>query len=120
MSGTPEPSRWDFTDAWLLTAMGGFRRRGRSLSKLIAVADAMNHDVPTEAQAARSLGRLIASGLAGIRGSRYRLTPSGRAVYRKRRGGWFDQANTVLHALKSSAAERWPAHLCARGVSVGL
>lgn len=91
---------WTFSDAWLLTAIGGFGRRGCSLSKMIGAADALNHDIPAETQAAVSLGRLIASGLVDVR-EHYRVTSMGRAIYRRRRGGMFEISGSVLDALGS-------------------
>jgi hypothetical protein len=101
MSGMPESLTWTSTDAWLLTATGQFGRRGCSLSELIGAADALNHDIPTETQAATSLGRLMASDLVEVHRSRYRVTSSGRANYNQRHGGTFELSGSVLAALGS-------------------
>lgn len=101
MSSKQDVGSWTFPDAWLLTAIGQFGRRGTSLSDLIGAADALNHDVPTEAQAASSLGRLIASGLLEVADGRYRLTRQGRSIYKRRQGGMFELSGSVLMALES-------------------
>jgi hypothetical protein len=92
---------WTFSDAWLLTAIGQSGQQGSSLSELIGAADALNHDVPTEAQASSSLGRLIASGLLEVADGRYRMTREGRSVYKRRQGGMFELSGSVLVALES-------------------
>jgi hypothetical protein len=101
MSSEQEVGSWTFPDAWLLTAIGQFGRRGASLSELISAADALNHDVPTEAQAASSLGRLIASGLLEVAEGRYRASREGRSIYKRRQGGMFELSGSVLAALAS-------------------
>jgi hypothetical protein len=83
----PGVADWSFTDAWLLTAAGGYGRKGCTLTRLIATADALNHDVATEAQASESLGRLIASDLLSFGRGKFRVTETGRAVYKHRSGG---------------------------------
>jgi hypothetical protein len=96
----PEAAEWSFTDAWLLTAAAGYGRGGCTLTRLIATADALNHDVATEAQAAQSLGRLTASNLLSFERGKFRATESGRAIYKKRSRGWFEQSGSV-HLLLS-------------------
>ncbi len=72
MRGVEDQPGWQFTDAWFLTAIGQFGRRGCSLSELIGAADALNHDVAPEPVAADSLGRLIASDLVSRDAQRFR------------------------------------------------
>jgi hypothetical protein len=100
MSDVPEPPTWSFSEAWLLTAVGQFGGRGCSLSEMIGAADALNHDIPTEEQAAASLGRLAASGLIETHHAHYRVTKAGRLVYKQRRGGMFELSGSVLNALR--------------------
>ena len=90
---------WDFNDALLLTALGS-ARDGRDLSGLISAADAFNHDVLPADEAAKAVGRLIASRLVERVGNRFRLTREGASIYESRRGGMFEQAPSVLIALR--------------------
>jgi hypothetical protein len=103
---------WELSDAWLLLAAAHGGRRGRDLSRLIAVADAYNHDIPTEQVIERSVGRLIASGLArGSEGLRVRLTSDGQQlVKRVKRLGMFEQvpALQLLLGSKPLIEGRWP------------
>jgi hypothetical protein len=95
-------SEWEFNDALLLTALGP-SSRGRDLSELIGSVDAMNHDVLPVDQAARAVGRLLASGLVERMEERFRLTDAGKQIYAQRRGGMFEQAGAVLRALREVA-----------------
>lgn len=90
---------WEFNDALFLTALGA-GRRGRDLSELISAADAFNHDVLPAGEAAKAVGRLVASGLVERVGKRFRLTNRGARIYKSRRGGMFEQAPSVLMALR--------------------
>lgn len=92
---------WTFQDAWLLTATGLSGRRGCSLRDLIGAADALNHDIPTETQAAVSLGRLVASDLVEVHRSRYRVTTKGQSIYEQGHGSMFELPGSVLAALRS-------------------
>lgn len=96
MSGAAE---WSFTDAWLLTSASGYGRRGCTLTNLIGTADARNHDVATEADAAKSLGRLIASDLLVVKNGKFCATDTGRSLYKRRSGGWFEESGSVLQLL---------------------
>lgn len=95
----PEAAEWSLTDAWLLTSVAGYGRRGCTLTNLIGTADARAHDVAAEAQAATSLGRLIASGLVLVHNGRFRATDTGRSLYKQRSGGWFEEPGSVLQLL---------------------
>ncbi len=97
----PEAAEWSFTDAWLLTSVGGYGRRGCTLTNLIGTADARNHDVATEAQSATSLGRLIASDLLVVKNGRFRVTDTGQSLYKQRSGGWFEESGSVLQLLSA-------------------
>ena len=101
MGNVQESPAWTFCEAWLLTAIGRFGGRGCSLSEMIGAADALNHDVPIEAQAATSLGRLVASGLVEAHHARYRVTSAGGAFYERRRGGLFQHVGSILDILRS-------------------
>lgn len=94
---------WDFPDAWLMISAAGFVRRGCDLSHLIGTADAYNHDIPSQAQVERSIGRLVASGLATTSDLRVRLSKQGRALAKQAHGGMFERAPNLLLLLS-----RWP------------
>lgn len=94
-------AEWNFTDAWLLTAVARFGTDGCSLSELIGAADALNHDIPRAEQASSSIGRLVATGLVEPAGERrFKATPEGAALYRRRAQPMFEQSRSVLRLLK--------------------
>ncbi len=95
-----EDATWDFSDAWFLAALGQFGLQGCALTELIGTADALNHAVPTVDEAAQSLGRPIASGLANAVDGRFSATPEGLALYEKRRGGMFELTPSLLVQLR--------------------
>lgn len=92
-------SQWSFSDAWVLAAAAVSGRRWCDLSNLIASADALNHDIPTEEVIEHSVGRLTASGLMETSGLRVRLTRAGKRLVSKRRRALFKQAQSVLALL---------------------
>jgi hypothetical protein len=106
LRGVEDQAGWQFTDAWLLTAIGQFGRRGCSLSELIGAADALNHEVAPEPVAADSLGRLIASDLVAHDAKRFRVTKSGRAIYRRRSGGMVELAKSAFAVLPEYPARK--------------
>lgn len=100
-----ERGGWAFTDAWLLTAIGQFGRRGCSLTELIGAADALNHDVAPGPVVSGSLGCLIASDLVSADGQRFRVTKTGRAIYKRRAGGMFQLSTSVFEILPEYARQ---------------
>ena len=78
--------QWTTSDAWVFASLRGIGpRTGYTLARLIGVADAINHGIPTEAQLVQAVQRLTAAGLAGadIQADRYWRTRAGRALYRR-------------------------------------
>jgi hypothetical protein len=61
--------------------------------------------VTPEPVAADTLGRLIASDLVSHDAQRFRVTKAGRAIYKRRSGGMFELAKSVLAVLPE-----YPAH----------
>jgi hypothetical protein len=99
-----------WTDAWIFASIGD----GGALADLVARADVLNHAIPTAREIARSLERLFARGLVGVRGKTIALTDLGRRVHadaRARRGGMFAIVDNMQAALRSPkfARERPPA-----------
>ena len=107
-----EAGHWEFSDAWLLLAASSGGRRGQDLTGLIAVADALNHEIPTEQVIEHSMGRLIASGLATASDDfRVAVTPEGMALVKQvNRLGVFERAPALCLLLGSRPLmeERWP------------
>lgn len=94
-----QPPAWGFIEAWLLLSIGDYGRRGCTLSRMIASADARNHDIPIEEAAAVALGRLKSSGLVVVNGERLVVTKRGRQIRKKRSGGFFEEASSLLPFL---------------------
>jgi len=93
------PPAWGFIEAWLLLSIGDHGRRGCTLSRMIASADARNHDIPSEEAAAVALGRLESSGLVVTDGGRLVSTEQGRQIRKKRSGGWWEESSSLLPFL---------------------
>lgn len=84
-----------------MIAASGAGRRGCELTWLIATADAYNHDIPTEFTVERSIGRLVASGLAETSDLRVGLTRDGRRFAKQARGRMFERAPKLLQLLQA-------------------
>jgi hypothetical protein len=69
---------WRWSDAWFLAALartdGG---EGASLADVMAMADAMNHDVLNEEEVRHAVRCLGGSGLLEVEGERFHLTSAG-------------------------------------------
>jgi hypothetical protein len=65
------------THAWIFLSVS---ESPASLQDVIAMADAINHAIPTDKELQVSLGWLRANGLIQKEGRRYSLTPSGLAL----------------------------------------
>ena len=76
---------WDWKDAWILLAISGAPLRGRSLSSVIGMADAINVDIPSRDDLERSVNRLVAARLVRLDSDRFRLTGEGRRLLRRAR-----------------------------------
>ncbi|HKD87486.1 MAG TPA: hypothetical protein VKB62_03045 [Streptosporangiaceae bacterium] len=92
---------WTVSDAWLLAAIaltGG----AKTLAKVIGTADAIDHNVCTEVEFCRSVGRLIAAGLiaADPYQDRYRPTTDGAAIPKHWRKGMFTWAAAITPQLE--------------------
>ena len=69
------PSGWTMSDAWVFAAIANDRPpAAHTLVQLIAMADGINHDVLTEGELTRAIGRLLSAGLieADPKADRYR------------------------------------------------
>lgn len=56
---------WDFADAWVLAAIGGYRRPC-TLADLVAAADRINHAILLETELEDALGKLAGAGLVRV------------------------------------------------------
>ncbi len=92
-----EPA-WTFGDAWVLTAIAMHGDEGCDLAGLLSAADASNHAILDEDEVSQGVGRLVASGLVTVEGQHFALTPLGKVVAGKRRGGLIGQVRS-MHGL---------------------
>lgn len=100
MNQTKGPT-WDFSDAWFLTAVGINGRRPKSLDRVIATADALNHSILTHAEVQQAVRRLNGGGLLQVEpDGRFAVTAQGRDLVAKRRGSFFEQTGSVLRLLE--------------------
>jgi hypothetical protein len=94
----PDPE-WEWNDGWMLVAIDG-SRRGTELTDVVSSLDAHNHAIPHEHEAARSIGRLVASGLVQVDG-RYRLTDEGRRIQSRKTGSMFAMSTSLHDVLRA-------------------
>jgi len=87
---------WTSPDAWILASITP-SRRGFPLSRVIATADAFNHDIPSRDQLASSIGALIDAGLIEVTDGRFRLTRDGKRIRKTWRGGAFEWGQMLPH-----------------------
>lgn len=72
---------WVFSDAWVLAAIGTYRRPC-SLVELVAAAERINESVPTEAELQDALGKLAGAGLVRVfEGWTFELTDEGNSMW---------------------------------------
>jgi hypothetical protein len=104
-----ETSAWDFSDAWIMTAVAINGEQGCDLAELIGAADACNHALLTDEELSRGVGRLVASGLLSHDGGRFHLTDAGRALASRRKGGMIGQVTSMekLLARQPVTEGRW-------------
>jgi hypothetical protein len=102
---------WTVSDAWLLAAIA-MTGATKTLAEVIGTADAIDHNVCTEAEFCQSVGRLIAAGL--IEGDpardRYRPTTDGTAIrkhWRKGMSTWAAAITPQLERLGPPQDSRW-------------
>ncbi|NHT19431.1 hypothetical protein [Cellulomonas sp. IC4_254] len=91
---------WDLTDAWIFTAVGEGTRHD-DLSALVGAADHYAHDVPSEADLSRSVGRLLASGLLTETARAWQPTAAGRALWEGSTGAGYGRVVSVHEQLVS-------------------
>lgn len=105
---TSEPS-WDFSDAWVLTAVAVYDAPC-SLTDVVSAADAMNHAIVMDDELAQAIGRLTASGLVTVTDDHFALTDRGQALASRRKGGLIGQVKSVQGLLRQVDLQeaRWP------------
>jgi hypothetical protein len=68
---------WTMTDAWVFAAISHDQPpAAHRLTEIIAIADGVNHDVVTEDEFTKSVGRLIAAGVIDADAQRDRYWPT--------------------------------------------
>lgn len=102
---------WTINDAWVLAAIT-MRPGATTLTELIATADAIDHNVFTEAEFCRSISRLLVAGLIGAdqEADRYWPTEQGSAIRKRWRQGMFTWADAIgpqLERLGQPQDARW-------------
>ncbi|MEU7907477.1 hypothetical protein [Actinoplanes sp. NPDC049118] len=93
---------WTTSDAWvLMTLDGSSAAEPVTLARVIAIADALQHAILSEAEFTQAAGRLSAAGLLATGAGRYWLTEAGQeALDRNKRGGrWPDARLPALRRL---------------------
>lgn len=92
---------WTVNDAWLLAAIA-MTGAAKTLAKVIGTADAIDHNVCTEAEFCESVGRLIAAGLvaADPGQDRYQPTASGTEIRKHWRKGMFTWGAAITPQLE--------------------
>lgn len=100
---------WEFSDAWVLTAIAVYGRPC-TLTDVLAAADAMNHAILTDDELAQAIGRLTASGLVTVTDGHFALTSSGGTLTARRKGGLIGQVKSVQALLRQVDLRdgRWP------------
>ena len=91
------------TDAWVFAAIAHDQPPAvHKLTEIIAIADGINHDVVTEDEFTKSVGRLIAAGLINADAQRDRYWPTDAAAdLRKRwRNGAFGWITAIPPQLE--------------------
>ncbi len=81
---------WEFSDAWFATAVA-IQDTPSGLAGVIAAGDALDHGIFT---------RFPGAGLLWVSDDgRFGLTPAGRDLLGRRKGGWFQQVDSVRGLL---------------------
>jgi hypothetical protein len=100
MAGTPR-SEWEFTDVWLLAAIGSYRRPC-SLSEVIAAADRIRHAILLEGELEGALGKLTGAGLVRVfEGWTLELTDDGQSVWTGNEQDLADHLKALLEQLSA-------------------
>ncbi len=96
------PSRFAWSDAWVLWSIATSAGPSTTLRQLIAAADYINHAVPTYDELAGALRRLEASGCVERGGRGYRATPLVREFSeRPQRANGLDEVNALWAFLET-------------------
>ncbi|MGI8330547.1 hypothetical protein ACRYCC_11330 [Actinomadura scrupuli] len=96
---------WTMSDAWVFAAISSDRAHDmRSLTQVIAIADAINHAILVEAEFTSAVARLLSAGLVGADpvNDRYWMTDAGlrvRVQWRTGLFGWIDSIPAALRQL---------------------
>jgi len=101
--------KWEFSDAWILAAVGQ-NRRGTDFEYRLRSADHYNHAIPTVEELSQGLGRLIASGLVSASEGRFASTAAARRVWSNSRGDVYTRVVTLLEAMQREPLTEgaWP------------
>lgn len=78
---------WSKTSWIFLSVAYATRSEPASLASVIAMADAINHAIPTHWELQRTLGRLLHNGFISKSGRRYSLTVKGEGLFEAARAG---------------------------------
>ena len=115
---------WRWVDAWIFTAAiiaggAGQHRRapasrrpeGVRLTDIISTADFLNRTIPSRQEVEAAVRRLTAAGLIAVADGWFRITPSGRQLWRTRPHGGLGAAveavQGVLNRQPVPAATDW-------------
>jgi hypothetical protein len=86
VKGTAIDAQWQSEDAWILSALLSIRNpqgQGSRLEQIIAVADYINHSIPTLAEMHGALNRLDAGRLLKVGKGTYYTTERSREIWTK-------------------------------------
>jgi hypothetical protein len=85
-----EENRFDWSDVWIFLCITS--RDGVSLDHIVAVADMLNHAIPTEREVEIAINHLSKAGLVRVENESFILTETGFELHeavRKEKGGLF-------------------------------
>jgi hypothetical protein len=95
------PARWEWSDAWVLTAiMAVDKEAGSTLTEIVAAADMINHAIVLESEIEPAVRKLSGAGLIRVRQGRFFLTEPGREMTAAGRGGFLQQADLAWQKLR--------------------
>lgn len=95
---TGDQASWTTTDAWVLAAIiNDTPPRPHTLAEVIAIADGINHDILSQTEFTRAVGRLLAAALieADAAADRYLPTEAGAALRSRWRHGAFGWITSI-------------------------
>ena len=93
---------WAASDAWVLAAIACEPPKAHTLAELIAIADAVDHNVLTEPEFNQAIGRLLSADLieADPRADRYWPTQAGASITERWQHGAFTWASAIVPQLQ--------------------